>query len=146
MCIRVSEELLLATLACVTMCCVRIVRRIRSGSGGGSEDDLHPIHKRPGPPQQQQQLKWYPQQHLEQQQLEELEQQAAAAHAKGTSASEQVVESMYGREPQLIKDLIVSGREISPRSCRDSTENMPRTLQEPAENPPYELRAKTNPR
>ena len=45
------------------MCCVRIVRRIRSGSGGGSEDDLHPIHKRPGPPQQQQQqLHYAPQQ------------------------------------------------------------------------------------
>ena len=42
----------------------------------------------------------------------------------------------------LIKDLIASGREISPRSCRDSAENVPRTLQEPAENPPYEPQAK----
>ena len=42
----------------------------------------------------------------------------------------------------LIKDLIASGREISPRSCRDSAENVPRTLQEPAENLPYEPQAK----
>ena len=40
-----------------------------------------------------------------------------------------------------IKDLIASGGEISPRSCRDSAENVPRTLQEPAENPQYEHRA-----
>ena len=40
------------------------------------------------------------------------------------------------------KDLIASGGEISPRSCRDSAENVPRTLQEPAENPPYEPQAK----
>ena len=41
-----------------------------------------------------------------------------------------------------IKDLIASGGEISPRSCRDSAENVPRTLQEPAENPPYEPQTK----
>ena len=40
------------------------------------------------------------------------------------------------------KHLIASGGEISPRSCRDSAENVPRTLQEPAENPPYEPQAK----
>ena len=42
-----------------------------------------------------------------------------------------------------LKDLIASGGEISPRSCRDSAENVPRTLQEPGENPPYEPQAKS---
>ena len=41
------------------------------------------------------------------------------------------------------KDLIASGGEISPRSCRNSAENVPRTLQESAENPPYEPQAKS---
>ena len=41
------------------------------------------------------------------------------------------------------KDLIASGGEISPRSCRDSAENVPRTLQESAENPPYEPQARS---
>ena len=35
-----------------------------------------------------------------------------------------------------------NGSEISLRSCRDSAENVPRTLQEPAENPPYEPQTK----
>ncbi len=39
------------------------------------------------------------------------------------------------------KDLIASGGEISPKSCRDSAENVPRIRQEPAENPQYEHRA-----
>ena len=37
---------------------------------------------------------------------------------------------------------IAIGCEISPRSCRGSAENVPRTLLEPAENPPYEPQAK----
>ena len=32
--------------------------------------------------------------------------------------------------------------EILPRSCRDSAQNLPRTRQEPAKNPPYEPQAK----
>ncbi len=40
------------------------------------------------------------------------------------------------------KERIASGGEISPRSCRDSAENVPSTLQEPAENPPYEPQTK----
>ncbi len=39
------------------------------------------------------------------------------------------------------KDLIASGGEISPRSCRDSAENVPRIRQEPSENLQYEHRA-----
>ena len=42
----------------------------------------------------------------------------------------------------ILSKRLGNGSEISLRSCRDSAENVPRTLQEPAENPPYEPQAK----